>query len=314
MNPLTRELERHLAADTDKNLVAARIIQDERELHDGLVADYLSFSIVLQGTARYLVRVPDGSVTAELRPGDRLIRLPGSVVSNRSDRGYLKVLGIAVSKNFIRMRLNEWQVDGNGGSPRFRTLAEELHRPEALPAIWALATACAVLLREGRKNGQDVARPALIRALLLQLVERCDGNGGREAGGSKARMTFESIAEFVQENCSQPLGRKEIGELFQIHPIHVSRLFRRFARQTYLEYLKEQRLGLARTLLTDASTMSIAEIAHEAGFATAAHFSRSFRERFGTSPIAFRAEQGKTRSRSKRVEGETPVRGFSRKS
>ena len=52
-------------------------------------------------------------------------------------------------------------------------------------------------------------------------------------------------------------------------------------------YVQMHRLNVAaRHLLTDAAPVS--QIAYRVGFASAAHFSTAFAERFGLSPRAFR--------------------------
>jgi AraC-like DNA-binding protein len=60
--------------------------------------------------------------------------------------------------------------------------------------------------------------------------------------------------------------------------------------ETLNQYIWTRRLELCRAHLgrPDLSAKSITEIAFGCGFSNAAHFSRSFRARFGESPRAYR--------------------------
>jgi AraC-like DNA-binding protein len=49
-------------------------------------------------------------------------------------------------------------------------------------------------------------------------------------------------------------------------------------------WLLEKRLSYAKSLLSNNSRKVISEVAFESGFETLAHFSRSFKQRFGISP------------------------------
>ena len=70
-------------------------------------------------------------------------------------------------------------------------------------------------------------------------------------------------------------------------PNYFNTLFREAFGLPFAEYLKEMRLAYARTLLSSGS-VSVTEAAAEAGFASLSHFSRTFKERYGISPTAFR--------------------------
>ena len=60
--------------------------------------------------------------------------------------------------------------------------------------------------------------------------------------------------------------------------------------ETLNQYIWTHRLELCRAHLAraDLAAKSITEIAFGCGFSNAAHFSRSFRARFGESPRAYR--------------------------
>jgi AraC family transcriptional regulator len=72
-----------------------------------------------------------------------------------------------------------------------------------------------------------------------------------------------------------------------VHPFHLSKVFRRFRRQTMGDYVQRLRVQYACRLLTSGET-SLAEVALAAGFADQSHFTRVCRRLTGTTPGALR--------------------------
>ncbi len=55
-------------------------------------------------------------------------------------------------------------------------------------------------------------------------------------------------------------------------------------------FLLNYRLKHAATLLIEQPHLSVAEIAYQSGFSTAAYFSRCFKKQFGVSPLSYRKD------------------------
>ncbi|MDH6170862.1 DNA-binding response OmpR family regulator [Variovorax boronicumulans] len=71
------------------------------------------------------------------------------------------------------------------------------------------------------------------------------------------------------------------------HEKRLTRAFRAHTGRTVLEFAREERLSRAQHLLAQ-TTLSIEEVAHAIGFSGAANFTTAFRERFGSTPAAYR--------------------------
>jgi AraC-like DNA-binding protein len=69
------------------------------------------------------------------------------------------------------------------------------------------------------------------------------------------------------------------------------RLFKATTGTSPSRYIEEAMLDRAKTLLT-TSRMTLKQIAHEAGYVTASHFSRKFHRQTGLTPSAFRRGAG----------------------
>jgi AraC family transcriptional regulator len=72
-----------------------------------------------------------------------------------------------------------------------------------------------------------------------------------------------------------------------VHPVHLSRMFRRFVGRGVGEYVRRLRVREACERMLDRET-TLADISCELGFADQSHFTRTFRGIAGVSPGAFR--------------------------
>jgi len=71
------------------------------------------------------------------------------------------------------------------------------------------------------------------------------------------------------------------------HEKRLTRAFRAHTGRTVLEFAREERLSRAQRLLAQ-TPLSIEDVAHAIGFSGAANFTTAFKERFGSTPAAFR--------------------------
>jgi AraC-like DNA-binding protein len=90
------------------------------------------------------------------------------------------------------------------------------------------------------------------------------------------------------------LGPTQIAAELGVSVRYLGRIFKLSGR-TVGDWILERRLERCRRALSSAALAhrSISEIAYGAGFGDAAHFSRSFRRRFGASPRDYRAAAGR---------------------
>jgi AraC family transcriptional regulator len=90
----------------------------------------------------------------------------------------------------------------------------------------------------------------------------------------------------IRERFSEGLTLDDISAAAGVHPVHISRAFRRHHRCTVGDYVRRLRVEYAsRHMLTSKETLL--EIATAAGFSDQSHFSRVFKRQMGMTPTQY---------------------------
>jgi DNA-binding response OmpR family regulator len=102
------------------------------------------------------------------------------------------------------------------------------------------------------------------------------------------QVLVQAAVQFISAKLSRLPGLAEIAAQVGTHEKRLSKAFRAQTGHSVFAFVREARLGRARHQLVQTA-LSIEEVATEAGFSSAANFATAFRERFGTTPSAFRS-------------------------
>jgi AraC-like DNA-binding protein len=164
---------------------------------------------------------------------------------------------------------------------------------------------------------RDVA--SIAGQLVSPFLQKLAGSANGPRGDAEARVFVDSGLDLAvsalrsaagYQDCLDPRRRAAAGLLKDFALAHlgepslspevvasgcyvsVRQLHRLFAREglTFGEWVREQRLRRCRDDLTDVRLghLSVADIAGRWGFRSAAHFSRAFQARYGTTPTSSR--------------------------
>ena len=101
-------------------------------------------------------------------------------------------------------------------------------------------------------------------------------------GGLSASST-RRVQSFLQENFSRKLAVAEIAAVSGLSTYHFIRAFSKTFGVPPHQYVLDQRLDFAENLLLDGR-MSIAEVAHLAGFSSQSHFTTVMKKYRGVTP------------------------------
>ncbi len=114
---------------------------------------------------------------------------------------------------------------------------------------------------------------------------------------------LERAADFISDNCTQPLKLEDICQAAELSASYLIRAFKKRYGMTPHAYLVNRRVQFARAQLKRGHR--IADVAHEAGFADQAHLQRAFKQLLAATPGQYqgqpralaRAGAGRGRSR-----------------
>jgi AraC family transcriptional regulator len=108
----------------------------------------------------------------------------------------------------------------------------------------------------------------------------------RRAPGSLRPTILRRLRECIEDDPRARLDLKTLSKESGYSKRHLIRLFHGIGRSPH-QYILDLRLEKARVLMLKRS-LSLIAIAYECGFSSHAHFTRAFRQRFRTTPNAFR--------------------------
>lgn len=120
-----------------------------------------------------------------------------------------------------------------------------------------------------------------IHSLLLELVS--DSN---ESQAKHIPYWTISLNELLHDNWNERMTLKEMSETIGVHPVTISKFFRKYFACTLGEYQRKLRIEQSIQLIKN-SNLSLSEIAFHCGFSDQSHFTRNFKKMTGFLPKHF---------------------------
>ncbi len=131
----------------------------------------------------------------------------------------------------------------------------------------------------------DVALLAMEGVLLEILAESARSIG--DGGGSHAPAWLRRVRESLEDTYLQAPSLNELASIGGVHPVHLSREFRKHYQTTIGEFIRKRRIESACDMLANSET-SLSEIALTCGFSDQSHFCAMFKSHTGLTPAKFR--------------------------
>jgi AraC family transcriptional regulator len=132
----------------------------------------------------------------------------------------------------------------------------------------------------------DAASALMVEGLLLEIVAEASRYKPAGEGRTPPRW-LKGAKELIHAKFSEPISVNNLAEILSVHPIHLSREFRRYYGQSIGEYVRHLRIEFACRELAEKPT-PLLEIAAAAGFADQAHLTRTFKRITGLTPRQYR--------------------------
>ena len=96
-----------------------------------------------------------------------------------------------------------------------------------------------------------------------------------EGTDERNRKLVQSVLSYIEKNYSGDLSMDDLTEKFHVSRTYISRLLKKYAGKSFLEYLTDVRMQRARDLLT-TTNLSVSDIAELVGYKNMLYFCRIF--------------------------------------
>lgn len=149
------------------------------------------------------------------------------------------------------------------------------------PHLQAILREC---LEDIDREMGDLRRSSFLAGLASGLCRV--GDTGSRASGPVAWAALEECAGYLKESFRDPVRVSDLEKIADLDRFTLSRQFKRAYGTSPHRYLLMRRLGHAKQLLANGN--SLADAAHESGFADQSHMNRHFRRTFGMTPGVWR--------------------------
>jgi len=110
----------------------------------------------------------------------------------------------------------------------------------------------------------------------------------RKAVGEFSATARRQLIDLIEHGLGETLSVQHLADAVQMSPQHFARLFIKTFGQPPHAYVMSRRMDAAKRSLVNEPERSVADIAVSCGFASAAHFSRCFKQALGTTPTRWR--------------------------
>lgn len=244
-------------------------------------SDYLIH--VLSGKKTW--RTPLGRWT--VTPGETLYIKKGAAIVEQFFDAEFCMLGFFISDDYIRNILKEIsnRIGFNTNGMKSPAPVVEVHTDVILTAYFQ---SMLTYFREGDKPPDSLLELKL-KELIINILTGPHNPSLAAYFQSLLGSEKPAIQQIMDANFSHNLSLEEFARLCHRSLSSFKRDFKRHFSVSPGKWLLTRRLEYS-TLLLRSSDLNITEIAFECGFEDVSHFSKSFKEKFGRSPINFRKE------------------------
>ena len=140
------------------------------------------------------------------------------------------------------------------------------------------------------RKAHNEALAALLKELVTMLEQQIPQNPELQPILSELFSPVSySFQEMVAAHLYTNITVQELAQLAGLSESSVKREFKKIYQHSPASYLRQQKLLRAENLLL-SSGCNIRQVTHECGFKDIAHFSKLFKQTYGVSPSAYRAE------------------------
>lgn len=160
--------------------------------------------------------------------------------------------------------------------------------PSLMKVDHEVQTIARLLAAEARRSwGEPLYGEGLLSALLARLSAMGRSQSAKTRNSGLTPRQLRLVKEFIAAHVAQNISLTELADLAGLSRSQFGRAFKTSTGMSPHRWHLEQRLELAKELLTD-SRQPLVDVALTAGFSEQSHFNRVFRSLTGVTPSAWR--------------------------
>ncbi|SEA00568.1 two-component system, response regulator YesN [Oribacterium sp. KHPX15] len=95
------------------------------------------------------------------------------------------------------------------------------------------------------------------------------------------------LFNYVDTHFKDEISRNDLADMFFFDPDYITKIFKREKGMSYMDYIIEKRMELAKKLLTETNT-PVRDISLAIGYDNYSYFTRLFKKKFGITPAEYR--------------------------
>lgn len=99
----------------------------------------------------------------------------------------------------------------------------------------------------------------------------------------RVQETVNRIKEYIHYNLDKDIKREDIASSVFMNPSYVSRIFKKAEGISLKDYIVQEKMAFARTLL-QSSSLPVSLVALKVGYGNFSHFSQVYKKIYGVSP------------------------------
>lgn len=234
---------------------------------------YYAVELVTEGEGTLLINETEH----RLSPGSVFAYGPDSphTIQNRSTHGMRKYYVDFVGTRSQRRLREVGLIVGPRGKPAYTRMS--------VAGFHQLAELFELMIRDATQTStlNDSIAVAQLNLILLKLQQLRVPNVD---GPPASYATFERVRQHVDEHFLTIRSAQQLATRCDVTPVHLSRLFSRFADCGAYQYLMRSKMNFAAGLLMNDGLL-VKEVAHRMGFRDAFQFSRAFKRVYGVAPV-----------------------------
>lgn len=242
----------------------------------------LQFCFITSGTVRFTVN----SFSADLEKGNGIFINSGIIHTSKPLTEDAAYVCIDASPSFI---------SGFGGSIMEKNYIKPyIDNPSLLFEIFNNDKSQAILnylhkiysINKEKTFGYELETAALLTLCWKELLQNRLSSQRSDEVEVYARL--KQILAYIHEHYSEKISLSDLADQVHLCPSECCRYFKKRMNRTIFEYITDYRLSQSTQSLINRPDMSISQIAYEYGFGSTSYYIDKFKNKTGSTPLAYR--------------------------